>query len=85
MESLFALGLVSLSWRALVAALIANEKALRRRRVTLIVARALFILTLLCSRHLTHCPGSRSRAPRCDTDLSIVAAHPDAARTLTML
>jgi predicted metal-binding membrane protein len=47
MASLFALGLMSLSWMALVAALIAVEKTLPWRRVTLAVAAALALLGIL--------------------------------------
>jgi predicted metal-binding membrane protein len=47
MASLFALGLMSLSWMALVAALIAIEKTLPGRHVTLGVAGALAVLAIL--------------------------------------
>jgi predicted metal-binding membrane protein len=47
MASLFALGLMSLSWMALVAGLIAIEKTLPWRRVTLAVAAVLLVLAVL--------------------------------------
>jgi predicted metal-binding membrane protein len=48
MASLFALGVMSLSWMALVAALIAIEKTLPwRQAVTYITATALLVLGIL--------------------------------------
>ena len=62
MASLFALGVMSLAWMAFVAALIAAEKLLPRRRVaTYGTAAILLALGMLCSSRRTRCPGSRSR------------------------
>jgi predicted metal-binding membrane protein len=47
MAALFALGVMSLAWMALVAALIALEKVLRWRRTTYAVALILLVLGVL--------------------------------------